>query len=56
LVSFGDGITVLSFNVDTPSQISATINIAADAVTGPRDVWVTTPVGTVILTGGFTVI
>jgi hypothetical protein len=56
LVSFGDGITVLGFNVDTSNQISATINIAADAVTGPRDVWVTTPVGTVILTGGFTVI
>lgn len=54
-VSFGAGITVNSFNVDSSTQITANITIDADAPTGPRDVSVTTLGGTDILVDGFTV-
>jgi hypothetical protein len=55
-VSFGAGITVNSFTVDSNTQITASISIAAGAALGTRDVSVTTPLGTGTLTGGFTVI
>ncbi|MCL0092977.1 Ig-like domain-containing protein [Dehalococcoidia bacterium] len=54
-VSFGEGITVNRFAVVSPTRIDANISIAADAEAGPRDVSVTTPGGTGVLPGGFTV-
>ncbi|GAG35953.1 unnamed protein product, partial [marine sediment metagenome] len=54
-VSFGAGITVDSFTVDSATQITANITIAAAAATGVRDVSVTTPGGTDTLIAGFTV-
>ncbi len=54
-VSFGAGITVDSFGVDSPTQITASITIDAAAGTGVRDVSVTTPGGTGTKTSGFTV-
>jgi hypothetical protein len=54
-VSFGTGITVNDFNVDTAIQITAHITIAWDATLGLRDVSVTTPSGTGTLTNGYTV-
>jgi sugar lactone lactonase YvrE len=54
-VSFGDGITVTGFTVDSATQITASITIATDASLGARDVSVTTPAGTGTLTAGFTV-
>ena len=53
-VSFGEGILV-DFSIDGATQITANITISAGAVAGPRDVAVTNPYGTDILTGGFTV-
>ena len=44
-----------SFNVAAYTRITANITVAADAVAGPRIVSVTTPLGTGILDGGFTV-
>ena len=55
-VSFGAGITVNSFTVDSNTQITAGISIASGATLGTRDVSVTTPLGTGTLTGGFTVL
>ncbi len=52
-VSFGSGITVNSFDVDSPTQITADITIEATATTGARDVLVTTPAGTGTLADGF---
>jgi len=54
-VSFGTGITVNSYTVNSGSQITASITIGASATTGLRDVTVTTPVDTVIFEGGFSV-
>ncbi len=54
-VSFGSGITVNSFTVDSQTQIIASITIDAAATTGTRDVSVTTPEGTSTLAGGFSV-
>jgi len=55
-VDFGAGITVISFTVNSDTQITANICIAGDAAAGPHDVSVTTPGGTATLTGdGFTV-
>jgi peptidoglycan/xylan/chitin deacetylase (PgdA/CDA1 family) len=54
-VSFGSGITVNSFTVNSPTQITGNITIDALADTGARDVLVTTPAGTATMTGGFTV-
>jgi len=53
-VSFGDGIDV-AFTVDSDIKITATIDIAADADVGVRDVSVTTTAGTEKLFDGFTV-
>ena len=54
-VSFGAGITVNGYVVDSATQITANITIAAGAGDGVRDVSVTTPEGTATKTGGFTV-
>jgi hypothetical protein len=54
-VSFGLGIIVNSFNVDSSTQITANITIDPGATPGLRDVSVTTPGGTDVLTSGFTV-
>ena len=54
-VSFGAGITVNSFTVDSPTQITANISIAGDAALGPRDISVTNAEGTGSLTNCFTV-
>jgi len=53
--SFGAGITVNSFNVDSSTQITANITIDADATLDGRNVSVTTPGGTGMLADGFTV-
>jgi len=42
-VSFGAGVTVNSFTVDSDSVITANISIAQTAEVGPRDVTVTVP-------------
>jgi hypothetical protein len=55
LVSFGSEITVNSYDVDSDTQITAHVSIAADAATGVRDVSVTTEAGTGTLSDGFTV-
>jgi hypothetical protein len=54
-IQFGAGISVNSFNLLSPGQISVNITIVADAVAGSRDVSVTTPGGTNTLSNGFTV-
>jgi hypothetical protein len=53
-VDFGVGITVDNYTVAS-SLITATITIAADAVTGPRDVLVTSADGTGLFAGGFSI-
>jgi hypothetical protein len=55
-VSFGAGITINNYAVDSDTQVTANITIAADAAAGKRDVSVTTPDGTGTLTDGFEVI
>jgi len=55
-VSFGAGITVNDYVVDSATQITASITIAAAAGAGVRDVSVTTPEGTATKTSGFTVV
>jgi hypothetical protein len=55
-VSFGSGVTVNSFTVDSSTQITASISISASATLGPRNVSVTTPGGTGTLASGFTVV
>lgn len=54
-VSFGAGITVTSFVVDSDIQITANIDIDWDATLGLRDVSATNSGGTGTLTDGFTV-
>jgi hypothetical protein len=54
-VSFGSGITVNSFTVDSPSQITAVITIGSSATPGTRDISLIIPGGTVTKAGGFTV-
>jgi hypothetical protein len=53
-VSFGSGVTVENLDV-SGNVITAVIAIDRDAETGPRDVSVTTPMGTNTMTGGFAV-
>jgi outer membrane protein assembly factor BamB len=55
-VSFGAGITVTSFIVNSATQITDNITIAAGATPGARNVSVTTPGGTGTLPSGFTVL
>ncbi len=54
-VSFGSGITVNSFTVDSATQITAGITVGSAAVPGARDVTVTNAAGTALRPGGFTV-
>jgi hypothetical protein len=55
IVDFGAGITVSSFTVDNPNQITADILIDPAATPGARDVLITTAFGTGALYGGFKV-
>lgn len=55
-VSFGAGVIVNSFVVDSNTQITANISILLSAAIGARDVSVTAPFGTGTLVGGFTVL
>jgi hypothetical protein len=55
-LSFGFGIAVDTLTIDSPTQITTQITIAADAMPGPRNVSVMTPGYTAVLTGGFTVV
>ena len=54
-VDFGQGITVDSFTVDSNYQITVSITVDNDALTGIRDVSVVTPRGTNTLFGAFIV-
>ena len=54
-ISFGTGITVGSYTVNSPTQITASIVIAADAAAGTRSISVTTPAGTGAWAGSFTI-
>jgi hypothetical protein len=55
VLQFGSGISVNSFTVLSPNQISAGISIASDATAGSRNITVTTPGGSYTLSSGFTV-
>jgi len=55
-VSFGAGILVNSFIIDSPTQIRASISIMQSSAPGYRDVSVTTPGGTATKPGGFSVV
>jgi len=54
-VSFGTDIVINNFSIDYYTQVTANITIAENAALGTRDVSVTTPKGTGILSEGFTV-
>ena len=54
-VTFGAGVTVDSFTVDSATQITAQISIAATATPGTRDVSVNTPGASATTTDGFQV-
>ncbi|KPL23578.1 MAG: hypothetical protein AMJ75_05815 [Phycisphaerae bacterium SM1_79] len=54
-VSFGTEITVNSFNVDSSTQIKASITIDQMCAHRPTTIFVTTPVDTATLEDGFTV-
>ncbi|MEO0081634.1 MAG: hypothetical protein ABIL25_04990, partial [candidate division WOR-3 bacterium] len=54
-VSFGTGVTVNSYTVNSPTSITASITIASTAPTGGHDVSVTNGAGTGTLTNGFEV-
>ena len=55
-VSFGTGIIISGFTVNSATQITATICIDTSATPGAHNVSVTSAGGTGTLTGGFTVI
>lgn len=52
-VSFGNGITIVVYSVTNSTSISVTISVSDNAVIGYRDVSITTPSGTGILSSGF---
>ncbi len=54
-VSFGLGVSVDTFNIDSATQITAGITISSAATPGTRNVSVTNLGGTGTLTNGFTV-
>jgi hypothetical protein len=54
-VSLGSGITVNGFTVNSITQITANVSIDGSATVGTRDVSVTTPGGSALKTGAFTV-
>jgi hypothetical protein len=55
-VDLGSGIAVTTFNVDSDTQLRATVAIGVSAASGPRDVSVTTPGGIATKDDGFTVL
>lgn len=55
VVSFGSGIAVEDFKVNSSAKITVEITIDSDAAKGPRDVSVTTGLGTATKADGFTV-
>jgi hypothetical protein len=55
-VDLGSGITVTNFNVDSDTQLRATVAVGDSAASGLRDVSVTTPGGTATKVDGFTVL
>ncbi|MBI5376683.1 MAG: DUF1566 domain-containing protein [Candidatus Schekmanbacteria bacterium] len=55
-VSFGSGIEINSFSVISSTEITASISIDPFAITGTRDVSVTTPDGISALPAGFSII
>ena len=56
IVSFGSGITVEDFSVNSSTEITAEITIDADATKGARNVSVTTGWGTATKIDGFSVV
>lgn len=52
-VEFGAGVTVLNQKIASPTAIVATIEVGEEAATGPRDVQVVDPAGTVTYAGAF---
>jgi hypothetical protein len=54
-VSFGSGITVDSYTVDSETQITASITVSSGATLGSRTASVTTPDGTATKANAFTV-
>jgi len=54
-VSFGSGVSVNSFQANSPSQITANITIGGTASAGAKDVSVTNPFGTDTMEGAFTI-
>jgi len=56
MVSFGSGITVEGFTINSSTEITAEIAIDTDATLGDRDVSVATGWGTVTMTDGFSVV
>jgi len=54
-LSFGSDLTVGNFTVDSATRITASITISSYATTGAREVSVTTPGGTAVMTDIFTV-
>ena len=54
-VSFGSGITVVTYTVVSDTVITANITISSSATAGTRDVSITTTNGVGTLPGGFTV-
>ncbi|HET9285264.1 MAG TPA: RHS repeat-associated core domain-containing protein [Candidatus Angelobacter sp.] len=55
VASFGNGISVASLTVNSPTSATAVINIDPAATTGGRNVTITTGSEVATLTGGFTV-
>jgi hypothetical protein len=54
-IYFGEGITPNGFAVDIPSRTTASIPIDDNAAWEPRDISVTTPLGTATLPGSLTI-
>ncbi|MBT3362944.1 MAG: hypothetical protein HN929_04600 [Chloroflexi bacterium] len=54
-VSFGTGVMVNSYTVDSSNRITANITVSGTAALGARDVAVTTPVGIDLLSNSFMV-
>lgn len=53
-VTFGTGVTVGSFTVDSDTQITAQIAVSSSTTPGVRSIRVTTPTGTTTFSNGFT--
>ena len=54
-VSFGSGVAIESFTNLSPTQLKVNVEIGGEAVTGARDVTVTTPGGSSTLGNSFTI-